>query len=496
MKEPAEMTRLNDRLNDPSLLKTDSYIGGQWVSAETGFEVTSPNDRSILASVGDVGAAGARQAIDAAAEAFESWKKTSVYDRTVIIKRWHQLIVENTADLGAIITAEMGKPYEEACGEIGYGAGFIEWSAEEAKRLHGETIQTPAPGTRGWTIHQPIGVVACITPWNFPSAMITRKCAPAIAAGCAVVVKPAPETPLSALALAELADRAGIPKGVFNVVCGDASEIGPVLTGSDTVRMVGFTGSTPVGKLLMRQAADGVKRVALELGGNAPFIVMDDADLEKAAEGILASKFRATGQTCVSANRILVQDGIADALIDAVKTRISALKVGDAFDKANSVGPLIHDEAVHRVDALVQDAKQKGATVHIGGAPLVEELGGSFYAPTLIDSGDDLSLNIATSEIFGPVASIYRVKDEAEILRLANDTPFGLAAYVYTQDIGRVHRLSEGLEYGMIGVNAPMVGSPATPFGGMKQSGIGREGGKWGVEEFTELKFVMLGGID
>jgi succinate-semialdehyde dehydrogenase/glutarate-semialdehyde dehydrogenase len=490
------MTNLSDRLSDKALFKTESYINGSWVGADAGFDVHSPSDRSHIASVSDVGAEGAEQAIEAAAEAFEAWKKVSVYDRAAIVKRWHDLIMEHQVDLGAILTAEMGKPAEEARSEIAYGAGFVDWSAEEAKRLHGETLSTPFPGSRGWTIHQPIGVVACITPWNFPSAMITRKCAPAIAAGCTVVVKPAPDTPLSALALAELAERAGIPKGVFNVVCGDAQKIGPVLTGSETVRMVGFTGSTPVGKMLMAQAARTVKRVALELGGNAPFIVMDDADIEGAAEGVLASKFRATGQTCVSANRIFVQDAVADQLIEAVKTRIEALKVGDAFDPEVNVGPLIHDQAVQRVDALVQGAKAKGVKIHTGGAPLTDELGGAFYAPTLLDTGSDTTLTIANSEIFGPVASIYRFKDEDEVVRLANDTPFGLAAYVYTQNVGRVHRLSEALEYGMIGVNAPMVGSPATPFGGMKQSGIGREGGKWGVEEFTELKFVMLGGVD
>lgn len=490
------LTTLEDRLKDKSLLKRDSFIDGQWVGGETTFDVNSPADRSLVAKVADVGEPGARKAVDAAERAFQTWKKTSVYERARIVQKWHDLILENVADLGTIITAEMGKPLTEARGEVAYGAGFVEWSAQEAKRIHGETLATPFPGSRGWTIHQPVGVVACITPWNFPSAMITRKCAPAVAAGCTVVVKPAPETPLSALALAELAKRAGIPDGVFNVVCGAADKIGPVLTGSDAVRMVGFTGSTAVGKLLMRQAADGVKRVALELGGNAPFLIMDDADIEAAADGVIASKFRAAGQTCVSANRIIAHAPIADKLIAAIKARMETLKVGSGFEDGVNFGPLIHDEAVARVDELVKDAKAKGATVHLGGSPLADELGGAFYAPTLIEGGEDFELQLFRNEIFGPVASVYRAKDETEMIRLANDTPFGLAAYVYTRDVNRVHRLSEGLDFGMIGVNAPMVGSPATPFGGMKESGIGREGGKWGVEEFTELKFVLLGGVD
>ncbi len=490
------MTDLKDRLKDKSLFRTDSYVNGAWIAGEDRFAVTNPADRSVLAEVADVGGAGARKAVDAADQAFQSWKKTSVYERARLIQKWNDLILEHADDLGTLITAEMGKPFGEAKGEVIYGAGFVAWSAEEAKRLHGETLQTPFPGSRGWTIRQPVVVVGCITPWNFPAAMITRKCAPALAAGCTMVVKPAPETPLTALALAELADRAGIPKGVFNVICGDAQTIGPVLTGSDVVRMIGFTGSTQVGKLLMKQAADTVKRVSLELGGNAPFIVMDDADIEKSAEGVIASKFRAAGQTCVSANRIIAQGSIADQLVEAIASRMEKLKVGSGFDKGVQIGPLIHEEAVARVDKLVQDAKKRGAKILTGGSPLVDELGGAFYAPTLIDGGNDYALELACFEIFGPVASVYRADDEAEILRLANDTPYGLAAYLYTQDVNRVHRMSEGLDFGMIGVNAPMVGSPATPFGGVKESGIGREGGKWGVEEFTEMKFVLLGGVD
>jgi len=483
------------RLNDKSLLQTDSFIDGEWVSGASRTDITNPANNEIIAAVADVGDAGARQAVAAAARAFETWKKVSPFQRAALLMRWHKLILENVDDLAVILTAEMGKTLAEAKGEILYGAGFIDWSAEEGKRIMGETMTPPFPGTRGWTLHQPIGVVACITPWNFPNAMITRKCAPALAAGCTMVIKPAPETPLSALALAELAKRAGIPEGVFNVVCGDAQKIGPVLTGAPEVRMIGFTGSTAVGKLLMRQAADGVKRVALELGGNAPFIVMDDADLDAAADGIVASKFRVSGQTCVSANRIIAQPSIADALVEKLKARVDALKPGDGFAEGTDIGPLIHHEAVERVDALVRSARESGANIISGGKKLSDELGGAFYAPTLIEGGSH-DMELACFEIFGPVASVYRAETEADIIKLANDTPYGLAAYIYTRDVGRVHRLSEALEYGMVGINAPMVGAFSTPFGGMKESGIGREGGKWGVEEFTELKYVLLGGID
>lgn len=488
------MTAL-DRLKDKSLFKTESYIDGQWVGGASRFSVSNPSNRELLADVADVGADGARCAVDAADRAFALWRKVSPFERAKILHAWNDLILANIDDLAVMITAEMGKPLAEAKGEILYGCAFIDWSAEEAKRIHGETLPVPAPGARGWTIRQPVGVVSCITPWNFPAAMITRKCAPALAAGCTMVVKPAPETPLTALALAELADRAGIPKGVFNVVCGDAETIGPVLTGSDAVRLIGFTGSTEVGKLLMRQAADGVKRVALELGGNAPFIVMDDADIEAASTGVAQAKFRSGGQTCVSPNRIIVQENIADRFLDALESKISRVRAGDGFADGVNIGPMIHDEAVARIDELVRNACDSGARVRVGGKPLTDELGGSFYAPTLIEGGT-LELDIASHEIFGPVASVYRLADEASIIKAANSTPYGLAAYLYTRDIGRVHRMSEGLDFGMVGVNAPMVGSASTPFGGVKQSGIGREGGKWGVEEFTDLKYVLLAGVD
>lgn len=485
----------SDRLQDASLFRTQSFIDGDWVQGEGALAISDPATDDTIAELGDVGAAGARTAIAAAARALETWKKVSPFERAKVLMRWHDLILENAHDLAVLITAEMGKTFREAQGEVVYGAAFIEWSAEEAKRIHGETIRTPFPGSRGWTVRAPVGVVACITPWNFPNAMITRKCAPALAAGCTMVIKPAPETPLSALALAELAKRAGIPDGVFNVVCGEATEIGPVLTGAPEVRMIGFTGSTAVGKLLMRQAADGVKRVALELGGNAPFIVMDDSDVEAAADGIIASKFRVSGQTCVSANRIIAQPAIADRLVEALEARINGLKTGNGFEDSTDLGPLIHHDAVSRVDALVKNARESGARIVTGGTPLVDELGGSFYAPTLVEAGS-ADIDLACFEIFGPVASIYRADSEAEIIRLANDTPYGLAAYLYTRDVNRVHRITEALDYGMIGVNAPMVGAASTPFGGVKESGIGREGGKWGVEEFTELKYVLLGGVN
>ncbi|WP_019961951.1 NAD-dependent succinate-semialdehyde dehydrogenase [Woodsholea maritima] len=486
---------LKSRLNDPTLFKTDSYIKGEWVGAQTRFQVINPANMAPLAEVADIEAEGAHKAVKAAHQAFQSWKKVSPFEREVLIQRWHDLILENKDDLATLLTSEMGKPFEEAKGEIDYGAGFVTWSAQEAKRLYGETIPVQRAGTRGWTIRQPVGVVGCITPWNFPAAMITRKCAPALAAGCTIVIKPAEDTPLTALALAELADRAGFPPGVFNMITGEAKEIGPVLTGSDDVAMIGFTGSTEVGKLLMEQAAKGVKRVALELGGNAPFIIMDDADLDKAVAGVIHSKFRAGGQTCVCANRIIVQEGVADAFLAKLKPAIEAVKVGDGFDRDVKIGPVIHLEALERIEDLVRDAQDHGGTVLSGGHSLRARLGGAFFEPTLIEGASSAS-KIWNSEIFGPVASVYRAKDEADILAMANNTPYGLAAYVYTRDIGRVYRLSEGLDYGMVAVNAPSVGSPATPFGGVKQSGIGREGGKWGVEEFTNLKFVLLGDVE
>lgn len=489
------MSDIKSRLKDGGLWRTDSYINGEWVKGDGRFDVNNPADRSKVADVADVGAQGAKRAVKAAAAANLAWRRTSAFERSRIVNRWYELIMEHQDDLGIILAAEMGKPLKEAKGEVAYGAGFVQWAAEEARRVHGETLAVPTPGARGWTIRQPVGVVSCITPWNFPSAMITRKCAPALAVGCPVVIKPASETPLSALALAELAERAGFPKGVFNVVTGEAREIGPVMTGSDEVAMIGFTGSTEVGALLMEQAAKGIKRVALELGGNAPFIIMDDANLEEAADGLVRGKFRAAGQTCVSPNRVFVQEGVIEELTELVRVRVAKLKLGDPFADGTDVGPLIHEEAVSRVAELVDSAAAKGAKVLVGGKSRVDDMGGAYFEPTLI-TGADHAMSLACNEIFGPVAALYPFKDEEDVIRLANDTPYGLAAYLYTREAGRIHRITEGIDFGMIGVNAPMVGSPATPFGGMKQSGIGREGGKWAAEEFTELKFVLLGGVD
>lgn len=482
-----------DRVKDRSLIRSESLIGGEWVAGDGGasFEVTNPATGEVIGNVADVGEKGALEAVAAAEEAFKNWGKTSVFERAKVLRRWYELIMANRDDIAALITSEMGKPFKQAQGEVVYAADFVEWYAEEAKRAHGETLPSPWPNARLMTLQQPIGVVAAVTPWNFPAGMITRKVAPAIAAGCCVVVKPAPETPLTALALAKLAGDAGLPPGVLNVITGEASKIGPVLTGDARVRMLGFTGSTEIGKLLMRQSADTVKKVALELGGNAPFIVMDDADVEAAAAGAVLSKFRVSGQVCVATNRLLVQEDIADDFVAALKEKIEAIKVGDGFDDVD-MGPLVHKEAVGRVEGLVREAKDAGAQIAAGGARLERE--GAFFAPTLIDRATP-DMSIVRDEIFGPAVGVVRFKEEEEAIRIANDTPYGLAAYFYSRDIGRVYRMAESLEYGMVGVNAPLVGSSSTPFGGVKQSGIGREGGRWGLEEFQETKLVVMGGM-
>jgi len=483
---------LTSVLKDPELLREASFIDGAWVTGTRTFAVTNPATGEVLAHVPDLGAEGAERAIAAAKAAQPAWAALSAKDRQQVLRKWHDLIIENAEDLAVIMTAEQGKPLAESRGEVTYGASFIEWAAEEGKRLYGEIVPSPFVDARIHVLRQPVGVVAAITPWNFPNAMITRKAGPALAAGCAIVVKPAEDTPLSALALAELAARAGIPAGVFNVITGDAPTIGGVLTASPDVRMLTFTGSTEVGKLLMRQCADTVKKVSLELGGNAPFIVFDDADLDAAVEGALASKYRNTGQTCVCANRIMVQAGVYDAFAEKLAEAVKSLKVGVGSEEGVAQGPLINEEALAKVERLVADATEKGARVLTGGRR--HELGGTFYEPTVLcDITPEMDLT--RTEIFGPVAPLMRFMTEEEAIRLANDTPYGLAAYFYARDVGRVVRVSEALEYGIVGVNRGIISTEVAPFGGVKESGLGREGGRHGVEEFTELKYVCLGGL-
>ena len=482
------------KLNDSTLLRQQAYIDGQWVDADSAktFDVLNPATKAKLGTVPLMGAAETHRAIDAANAALPAWRAKTAKERANILKKWFELVMASADDLATIMTAEQGKPLAEARGEVVYGASFIEWFAEEAKRVYGDTVPAPAVDKRIVVIKQPIGVVASITPWNFPIAMITRKCAPALAAGCTVVAKPAEDTPYSALALAELAERAGIPKGVFNVITGNPREIGPEITSNPIVRKVSFTGSTEVGKLLMRQSADTVKKMSLELGGNAPFIVFDDADLDAAVAGVMASKYRNTGQTCVCANRIYVQDGVYDAFAAKLATSVKALKVGDGFEAGVSQGPLINDAAIAKVERLVADAVSKGAKVVTGGKR--HELGGTFYTPTiLIDVTNDMAC--ANEEIFGPVAPLYRFKDEADVIHKANDTPFGLAAYFYARDIGRVWRVAEALEYGIVGINEGIISTEVAPFGGIKESGLGREGGAYGIEDFLEVKYLCMGGI-
>ena len=482
------------QLNDPKLFRQQCYIDGAWADADGGktFDVFNPADGSKLGTAPDMGQKEARRAIDAAAAAFPEWSARTAKQRAAILRKWHDLILAATADLATIMTAEQGKPLAEAKGEVGYGASFIEWYAEEGKRIYGDTIPTHMADRRLVVVKQPVGVVAAITPWNFPNAMITRKCAPALAAGCTVVIKPAEDTPYSAFALAELAERAGFPKGVINILSGDAPAIGKELTGNPKVRKFSFTGSTEVGKLLMRQCADTVKKVSLELGGNAPFIVFDDADMDKAVTGAMASKYRNTGQTCVCANRIYVQDAVYDEFAARMAQAVSALKVGDGLKGETHQGPLINKDALDKVESLVADAKKKGARVIAGGKR--HALGGTFYEPTILaDVTDDM--DICSNEVFGPVAPLYRFKTEQEVVKKANDTPYGLAAYFYSRDIGRVWRVSEGLEYGLVGINEGVIAVDSAPFGGMKESGLGREGSKYGIDEFLEVKYLCMGGI-
>ncbi|MBC8050474.1 MAG: NAD-dependent succinate-semialdehyde dehydrogenase [Chitinophagales bacterium] len=475
-----------------NLIKQQCYVGGAWIG-EGQTEVTNPSTGAVIGRVPHFGAHETRQAIEIAAGAFKSWSGSLAKERSQILRRWFDLITANADDLAALMTSEQGKPLAEARGEVAYGASFVEFFAEQAKRVYGETIPTHRQGGRIIVLRQATGVVAAITPWNFPLAMITRKVAPALAAGCTVVVKPAPETPLTALALAELAHQAGIPAGVFNVVTGDAEAIGGEMTSNAHVRVVAFTGSTRVGKILMSQAASTVKKVALELGGNAPFIVFDDADLDKAVEGAIASKYRNMGQTCVCANRFLVQDGVYDAFAEKLAAKVAAMKVGDGREAGVTQGPLITGAAVEKVEAHVRDAVNKGAKVLTGGKR--HALGGTFFEPTVLTSATT-NMILTREETFGPVAALYRFTKEDEAVKLANDTQFGLSAYFYTGDLGRVWRVAEALEVGIVGVNEGIISTEVAPFGGVKESGLGREGSHHGMEEFLEMKYIYLGGID
>lgn len=481
-------------LNDASLLKTGALIGGEWVDGRSRFAVSDPATGQLLCEVANLDAAQAQEALQAANKAWPAWRARPAKDRAAILMKWFQLLHQHADDLARIMTAEQGKPLAEARGEVVYGASFIEWFAEEARRVYGETIPATDAGKRYLVIKQPIGVCAAITPWNFPIAMITRKVAPALAAGCPVVIKPAEQTPLSALAVAELAQRAGMPAGVLNVLTADGAhsiEIGKVLCDSDIVRHLSFTGSTEVGRILMRQCAPTIKKLSLELGGNAPFIVFDDADIDSAVEGAMISKYRNAGQTCVCANRLYVQEGVYDAFIEKLAARTGTIKVGNGFDSGVTQGPLIDDQALAKVEQHVADATSKGARVLTGG----KRIGSRFFEPTVLaDARPDMLC--AREETFGPVAPVFRFKTEEEAVALANDTEFGLASYFYSRDIGRIFRVGEALEYGMVGINTGLISTAEVPFGGVKQSGLGREGSRHGIEDYLEMKYLCLGDIN
>ena len=481
-------------LKDSNLFRDRCFIDGQWVEADSRarIKVDNPADGSVVGTVPDCGAAETRRAIEAANAALPAWRALLAKERAVILRKWFDLMVANADDLAQLLTAEQGKPLAEAKGEVLYGASFIEWFAEEGKRTYGDVIPSPTPQRRIVVIKQPIGVVGAITPWNFPNAMITRKAGPALAAGCTMVLKPASQTPYSALAIAELAQRAGIPKGVFNVVTGNARAIGAELTGNPIVRKITFTGSTEIGRVLMRQSADTIKKLGLELGGNAPFIVFDDADLDAAADGALLSKYRNNGQTCVCANRIYVQDSVYDAFAAKLADKVRALKVGRGTEPGVILGPLIDDAAVAKVEEHVADATAKGAKVMMGGKR--HALGGRFYEPTIL-TGVTKEMKVSNEETFGPVAPLFRFKDEADVIAQANNTEFGLASYFYARDLGRVWRVAEGLEAGIVGINTGIISNEVAPFGGVKQSGLGREGSKYGIEDFMEIKYLCMGGV-
>ncbi|ALE57920.1 NAD-dependent succinate-semialdehyde dehydrogenase [Paraburkholderia sp. RL17-368-BIF-A] len=474
------------------LLRTGHYIGGEWCESAETYPVRNPATGEVIAQVAKGGAAETAQAIAAAERALSAWRLLTAKERGARVRRWGELMLEHRDALAELLTREQGKPLAEARGEVGYAASFFEWFAEEAKRAYGDVIPSPNPNAKIIVTREPVGVVAAITPWNFPLAMITRKAGPALAAGCTMVLKPSEETPLSALALAVLAAKAGIPPGVFNIVSGDAVAIGGALTESDVVRKLSFTGSTRVGKLLAKQSADTLKKLSLELGGNAPFIVFDDADIDAAVQGAMASKFRNTGQTCVCVNRFYVQDGVYDAFTQALAQAARKMRVGDALQGDVEQGPLINQAALSKVEAHVADALQKGAKVLTGGKR--HALGGTFYEPTvLVDASS--SMLIAQEETFGPVAACFRFKTEDEAVTAANATPFGLSAYLYTRDLARAWRVGEALESGMVGINEGILSTEVAPFGGVKQSGLGREGSKYGLNEYTELKYMMMGGL-
>ena len=484
-------TDLRARLKDASLLATQAYLAGDWVDGPGGqtFDVTNPARGDVIAEVADLDRAQVASAIATATAAQKGWAARPAKERANILRKWFDLMVENADDLAVILTAEQGKPLAEARGEIIYGASFVEWFAEEAKRIYGETIPGHQPDKRLSVIKQPIGVAAAITPWNFPNAMITRKAAPALAAGCAFLVRPASQTPLSALAMGVLADRAGLPKGIFSVLPSNAaSDVGKEFCENHAVRKLSFTGSTEVGRILLRQAADQVMKCSMELGGNAPFIVFDDADLDAAVEGAIICKFRNNGQTCVCANRIYVQDGVYDAFAEKLSARLAQMKVGDGLDGAD-LGPLIEPAAVDKVREHLADATAKGGKVAFGGK--AHDLGGLFFEPTVV-TGVTQDMQVAQEETFGPLAPLFRFKDEDEVIEMANDTIFGLASYFFARDISRVHRVSEALEYGMVGINTGLISTEVAPFGGVKQSGLGREGSRHGIEDYLEMKYVCV----
>jgi succinate-semialdehyde dehydrogenase/glutarate-semialdehyde dehydrogenase len=480
------------KLRDATLFRQQCYIGDGWQDADSGdvLDVSNPATGKTIGTVPNMGIAETRRAVEVANAALGSWQARTAKERAVLLRRWHDLLLANVDDLATIMTVEQGKPLAEARGEIEYAASFIEWFAEEGRRIYGDTIPPHQADKRIVVIKQPIGVCAAITPWNFPAAMITRKAGAALAAGCTMVMKPASATPFSALALAELAQRAGIPGGVFNVVTGSASKIGGEMTANALVRKLSFTGSTEIGKVLLEQCAKTVKKVSMELGGNAPFIVFDDADLDAAADGALASKYRNAGQTCVCANRILVQDSVYEPFAQKLVERVKKLKVGDGMEPGVAIGPLIDENAVDKVSEHVSDALSKGARLMLGGKR--HPLGGLFFEPTVLADVDGRMM-VAREETFGPVAPLFRFKDEAEAIRMANDTEFGLASYFYARDLGRVWRVSEALEYGIVGINTGLISTAVAPFGGMKESGLGREGSKYGIEDYLEVKYLCMG---